>query len=69
VAPKAGKAGKRFLEHLPYTNAATNLEFMRLALKLATSAGRTTVMAMLIPLQIVPPRAVSSHGIGGVGNL
>ncbi len=53
VAPKAGKIGKGFLEHLANANAAANPELMRLALKLATGAGKTTVMAMLIAWQTV----------------
>ena len=53
VAPKAGKVGKGFLEHLANANAAANPELMRLALKLATGAGKTTVMAMLIAWQTV----------------
>jgi type III restriction enzyme len=48
VAPKAGKAGNIFLEHLANANHDANPELMRLALKLATGAGKTTVMAMLI---------------------
>ena len=53
VAPKVGKSGKGFLEHLANANAAANPELMRLALKLATGAGKTTVMAMLIAWQTV----------------
>lgn len=53
VAPKFGKPGKGFLEHLANANAAANPELMRLALKLATGAGKTTVMAMLIAWQTV----------------
>ena len=53
VAPQMGKAGKRFLEHLADANAAANPELMRLALKLATGAGKTTVMAMIIAWQTV----------------
>jgi len=53
VAPKAGKAGKGFLEHLANANAASNPDLMRLALKLATGTGKTTVMAMLIAWQTV----------------
>jgi type III restriction enzyme len=53
VAPKAGKAGSKFLEHLANANNDTNPELMRLALKLATGAGKTTVMAMLIAWQTV----------------
>jgi type III restriction enzyme len=48
VAPNAGRAGKDFLEHLANANHDANPELMRLALKLATGAGKTTVMAMLI---------------------
>tara|TARA_R110002110_G_scaffold405550_1_gene624808 strand:- start:80408 stop:83176 length:2769 start_codon:yes stop_codon:yes gene_type:complete len=53
VAPQAGKNGERFLEHLANANAEANPELMRLALKLATGAGKTTVMAMLIAWQTV----------------
>jgi len=53
VAPLAGKAGRRILDHLANTNKDANPELMRLALKLATGAGKTTVMAMLIAWQTV----------------
>ena len=53
VAPQIGKAGQRFLEHLENANREANPELMRLALKLATGAGKTTVMAMLIAWQTV----------------
>lgn len=53
VAPQLGKAGERFLEHLKKANEDANPELMRLALKLATGAGKTTVMAMLIAWQTV----------------
>ena len=52
VAPNE-KAGKGFLEHLKNANAEANPELSRLALKLATGAGKTTVMAMLIAWQTV----------------
>src|SRR5579864_9109582 len=52
VAPES-KAGKRFLEHLAAANRDANPELPRLALKLATGAGKTTVMAMLIAWQTV----------------
>lgn len=48
VAPKSSQQGRRFWTHLEAANAASNPELMRLALKLATGAGKTTVMAMLI---------------------
>jgi type III restriction enzyme len=53
VAPNAGKIGKGFLEHLKNANNDANPEIMRLALKLATGAGKTTVMAMLIAWQTI----------------
>ncbi|MBN2429391.1 MAG: DEAD/DEAH box helicase family protein [Deltaproteobacteria bacterium] len=52
VAPKM-KGGKKFLEHLANANNDANPELMRLALKLATGAGKTTVMAMLIAWQTI----------------
>jgi type III restriction enzyme len=42
------RAGRRFLEHLRAVNEGANGDLPRLALKLATGAGKTTVMAMLI---------------------
>jgi len=53
VAPQLGKNGERFLAHLEQTNAEANPELSRLALKLATGAGKTTVMAMLIAWQTI----------------
>ncbi len=53
IAPQLGKSGERFLEHLAKANNDANPELMRLALKLATGAGKTTVMAMLIAWQTV----------------
>jgi len=52
VAPHTA-SGKRILEHLAASNRDANPELMRLALKLATGAGKTTVMAMLIAWQTV----------------
>ena len=52
VAPKAAKAG-RTSGHLANANDDANPELMRLALKLATGAGKTTVMAMLIAWQTI----------------
>lgn len=52
VAPHS-KAGKRFLDHIESANKEANPEVSRLALKLATGAGKTTVMAMLIAWQTV----------------
>ncbi len=53
VAPQAGKIADGFLEHLANSNNDANPELMRLALKLATGAGKTTVMAMLIAWQTI----------------
>lgn len=53
VAPAAGKIGKTFLEHLANANSEANADLARLALKLATGAGKTTVMAMLIAWQTI----------------
>src|SRR5207237_7428260 len=50
VAPHS-KNGKRLLDHLALSNRDANLELMRLSLKLATGAGKTTVMAILIAWQ------------------
>jgi type III restriction enzyme len=52
VAPQS-KSGKRLLDHLVQTNKDANPELIRLALKLATGAGKTTVMAMLIAWQTI----------------
>ena len=53
VAPHIGKTGARFLDHLVNANNDANPELLRLALKLATGAGKTTVMAMLIAWQTI----------------
>jgi type III restriction enzyme len=52
VAPQSNR-GKRLLDHLAAANKDANPELTRLALKLATGAGKTTVMAMLIAWQTV----------------
>ena len=44
---------KRFLEHIEGANAQANPDLTRLAMKMATGAGKTTVMAMLIAWQTV----------------
>lgn len=53
VAPKSGKKGRRFLDHLENASNDANPELIRLALKLATGAGKTTIMAMLITWQTI----------------
>ena len=53
VAPQIGKQGGKFLEHLANANNDANPDLNRLALKLATGTGKTTVMAMLIAWQTI----------------
>ena len=53
VSPQTGRTGKGFLDHLANANHDANPELQRLAVKLATGAGKTTVMAMLIAWQTV----------------
>jgi type III restriction enzyme len=53
VAPSIGGAGRSFLDHLVSANEQANPELLRFALKLATGAGKTTVMAMLIAWQTI----------------
>ena len=53
AAPRAGRAGRRFLQYLEDASQEANPGLLRLALKLATGAGKTTVMAMLIAWQTV----------------
>ena len=53
VAPNLGQVGRRLLERLANANNDANPDLSRLALKLATGAGKTTVMAMLIAWQTI----------------
>lgn len=53
VAPKLGQRTAKFWEHIKGANAQANPELLRIALKLATGAGKTTVMAMLMAWQTV----------------
>lgn len=53
VAPQMGKTGQAFLNHLEAANKDAGSDLMRLALKLATGAGKTTVMAMIIAWQTI----------------
>ena len=53
VAPQLGKSAEQFLDYLTNASNDANPELMRLALKLATGAGKTTVMAMLIAWQTI----------------
>jgi type III restriction enzyme len=62
VAPH-NKVGKVLLDHMDSANREANPELLRLALKLATGAGKTTVMAMLIAWQTINAvrRPTSKH--------
>lgn len=53
VAPKIRSQGGRFLNHLKNANKEANPELHRIAVKLCTGAGKTTVMAMIIAWQVV----------------
>jgi type III restriction enzyme len=53
VAKKTGSPYRKFWSHIEGGNAQANPDLLRLALKLATGAGKTTVMAMLIAWQTV----------------
>ncbi len=53
VAPKMGKTGERFLDMVIAANEQANPELLRVALKLATGAGKTMVMSMLIAWQTI----------------
>ena len=53
VAPKFGKIGRKFLDYLKSANEEANPGLMRLALKLATGAGKTMVMSMLMAWQTI----------------
>ena len=62
VAASAGREGRGFIERLQEANEQANPGLARLALKLATGSGKTTVMAMLIAWQTV--NAVRHPGSG-----
>ena len=53
VAPALGRDGRRILEELQKASEEANPGLLRLALKLATGAGKTTVMAMVIAWQTI----------------
>jgi type III restriction enzyme len=53
VAPSMGKAEIALLDHIADANAEANPELNRIALKLATGAGKTMVMAMIIAWQTI----------------
>ena len=53
VAPKEGPAITRILENIKNANSEANPDLLRIALKMATGAGKTTVMAMIIAWQTI----------------
>ena len=53
VAPRMGPEVKGVLDRLANVNQEANPELFRIALKLATGAGKTTVMAMIIAWQTI----------------
>ncbi len=53
VAPTLRPAGSEITNHLANANKDANPDLMRVALKLATGSGKTTVMAMLIAWQTI----------------
>ncbi len=53
VVPSLGKEGKQFIDQMDAASEEANPGLARLALKLATGAGKTTVMAMIIAWQTV----------------
>ena len=53
VAPRLSAADRRVLDRLADVNQEANPELLRVALKLATGAGKTTVMAMIIAWQTI----------------
>jgi type III restriction enzyme len=53
VAPQLGKRAEQYLQHLAAASSEANPGLDRLSLKLATGAGKTTVMAMLIAWQTI----------------
>ncbi len=53
VAPKSGKREQELLERITAANHEANPELYRIALKMATGSGKTTVMAMIIAWQTI----------------
>ena len=53
VAPKGGKQEKELLERLASASHEANPGLERIALKMATGSGKTTVMAMIIAWQTI----------------
>ena len=65
VAPKNKARGGRFRARLEAANAEANPDLLRVAMKMATGAGKTTVMAMLIAWQTLnAARSPNSKSFG-----
>ena len=68
VAPQRGRKERQVLDHLDQASQEANPGLARLALKLASGAGKTTVMAMLIAWQtITTPYAGRAAGSSPAG--
>lgn len=67
VAPRQRRRHAAILDHLESANAQSNPALFRLALKLATGAGKTTVMAMLIAWQTINAVRRQSYELNGAG--
>ena len=61
VAPRLSAAERGALDRLADVNQEANPELLRIALKLATGAGKTTVMAMIIAWQTSQRSATSQQ--------
>ena len=68
VARKQGRY-KKYWEHIQGANEQSNPELIRLAMKMATGAGKTTVMAMLIAWQVINARRSASSKLFTTGFL
>ena len=53
IAPKGTEAMRGYLQQIEQASRNSNPNLSRIALKLATGAGKTTVMAMLIAWQTI----------------
>ena len=53
VAPGLRPTDRGVLDHIEDVNSEANPELLRIALKMATGAGKTTVMAMIIAWQTI----------------
>lgn len=68
VVPQLGKSGEKFLEYLANANNDANPELMRLALKLATGAGKTTVTDQDLLREVMNTVGKAGHLLGRMAN-